>query len=197
MNPLFVPFLTYAIVSVFTPGPSNIAASILGSRVGVRRSLPFIAGMVVGFLAILFASAMLTEFLQANYARFSGYLRWGGVAYLVWLAASLFLPKGQGARVATPEGWGWGSGLLLVLLNPKGILFAVTTFVMFAPLLTGSIALSFGSAAFLSLLLLVSSVLWALTGAALTSALQNNTYLTVFNVIMALLLYAAYSIAVH
>jgi threonine/homoserine/homoserine lactone efflux protein len=154
--------------------------------------------MVIGFLAILFASATLTEVLQANYGRLSAYLRWGGVAYIVWLAVSLFLPKSENGRPSTQAQWGFGGGLLIVLLNPKGILFAVTTFVVFAPILTGSVARSFGSAAFLSFLLLVSSSLWSLTGAALTSALRNKTRQAVFNVVMALLLLlAAYSIAVH
>ena len=198
MNPLLLPFLTYSMVTIFTPGPGNISASALGARVGFRRAAPFISGMVLGYFLVLLSSAMLTEFLRANYSRFSGFVRWVGAAYIVWLAVSPFLSRHRSTTEVAASDLGFGSGFLLVLVNPKGILFAVTTFVSFSALLTGSIARSVASSAFLALLFLVAASLWAVVGAALSSAFKSRTFSLVFNFVMAvLLLYAAYSIVLH
>ena len=195
MNPLFLPFLSYAVVTVVTPGPSNLSASALASRVGFRKALPFILGNVVGLWAELTVSALLSEFLTAHYGRFAGYLKWVGAAYIVWLAVSLFLPKRKKAEEGPAAEWGFWNGLLLVLLNPKGILFAVTTFVSFSALLTGSVGRSLLSALLLALLAMGASCLWALTGAGLAAAFKSKAFTMAYSVLMALLLlYAAYAI---
>jgi cysteine/O-acetylserine efflux protein len=198
LNPLILPFLTYAIVSIFTPGPSNISTSTLGARVGFRRTIPYIAGTVLAFFLILMVSALLTNFLQANYARYSLYLRWIGAIYILWLALSLFLPKREKASKEESSDWGFGNGFLVVLLNPKGILFAITIFVSFSALLTGTILKSLIASAFMAFLCACATSLWAIAGAMLFSAFRSKSFSLVFNIIMAfLLLYAAYSIVFH
>jgi threonine/homoserine/homoserine lactone efflux protein len=182
---------------IFTPGPSNVSASALGSKVGYRKSTPYMVGMSISFFLILLISGLLTDFLKANYSQISMYLKWIGAAYIVWLVISLFIPAPQG-QTDKSTGMGLVSGFLLVLLNPKGILFAITTFASFSELVAGSLSKVIGSALFLALLLYASSSTWALTGFALASLFNNRRFAIIFNIVMALfLLYSAYSIIVH
>jgi cysteine/O-acetylserine efflux protein len=197
MHPLLIPFLSYSFLTIFTPGPANVSASALGSRIGYRRSLPYLVGMAVGFFLILTASGLLTDLIRENYAPLSVYLKWIGAGYIVSLAISLFLPSHK-ARTGKSRDIGFMSGFLLVLVNPKGIMFAATTFASFADLITASMLRSVGSVLFLALLGFCATSTWALTGAALAKLFNNKTFAISFNVVMALLLLcSAYSIIMH
>jgi len=153
MNELIAPMLTYAFVMTFTPGPNNVSASALGSKVGYRRSLPYLLGMASGFAAIMLAAGLLTDFLTRNYGLIAPYLKWIGVAYMVYLAASILLePLTHKAKESKAAREGYFGGLLLQILNIKVILYGITIYTSFPPILTGTIARTISSAAFLSAL---------------------------------------------
>jgi len=197
MDPLVLPFLSYAVVTTFTPGPNNISASAVGMRIGYRRTLPYLAGMALGFFILMFASGMLTEFLLNSYAVIAPWLKWIGVAYMVYLAVSLFLPhrekSGKEGGSAT-----FLSGLLLQLANPKVILYGITIYTSFSVLIAGSPPIVLFSAAALALLGFASVSLWAATGATLARFLKNDKARLGFNIAMALMLaWCAWSIAAH
>jgi cysteine/O-acetylserine efflux protein len=195
VNDLVVPFLTYAMLMTFTPGPNNVSASALGLRVGYRGSLPYLLGMSTGFIVIMLCGGFLTEFLTRNYAVISPYLKWIGAAYMVWLAVSLFLHSTKRKAVARD---GYAGGLLLQFVNPKGILYGITVFASFSSLLTGSVVKTIGSAVFLTAIGFASVSTWALVGSALSRYFERRSFRIVFNAIMAaLLVYSAISIVLH
>jgi cysteine/O-acetylserine efflux protein len=188
MNELLAPMLSYAFVMTFTPGPNNVSASALGMRVGYRRSLPYLLGVLCGFLMIMLASGLLTDFLTRNYGLIAPYLKWIGVAYMVYLAASILLEplhKGKGPNAARE---GYLGGLILQILNIKVILYGITIYTSFAPLLTGTIAKTLLSALFLSALGFASISTWCVAGAALSAILTRRAFRLAFNAAMALLL---------
>jgi cysteine/O-acetylserine efflux protein len=198
MDARLYPLLTYVFVMTFTPGPNNISASALGMRHGYRGTLPFIIGMTTGFFAILLAAGLLTDFLTRNYGLISPYLRWVGVAYMTYLAVVILLSSffQENHRFVSREGY--LGGFVQQFLNPKGILYAITIFTSFAPLLTGSIPLTVGSALLLSTIGFAAVSTWCLAGAGLSRFLTRQAYRFAFNAVMAaLLLYSAVSIAIH
>ena len=195
-DPLLIPFISYAFLMTFTPGPNNISASLLGLQQGYKKSLPYLSGISAGFLVIMLCGGFLTEFFTKNYAVISPYLKWIGVAYMIWLAVSLFLPskhkEGGGSRV------GFTGGLILQFLNPKGILYGITIFASFSSLLTGSIGKTVVSAILLTILGFASITMWSLVGSALSRWFSNRKVHLAFNIVMVLLLgYSVYSIIIH
>ena len=197
MSELLLPFLSYAVVTTFTPGPNNITASSHGMRLGYRRSLPCLLGMAAGFFLLMSASGLLTDFFVRSYSVIAPWLRWIGVAYMAWLGLSLFLPHRAGAVGRDGEAT-FLSGLLLQLANPKVILYGITIYTSFSALIASSLAAVALSALGLAALGFSSVSLWALTGASLGRFLTNVRARLVFNVAMALLLaWCAWSMAVH
>jgi cysteine/O-acetylserine efflux protein len=196
MHEPLVPFFTYAILTTFTPGPNNVSASALGLRLGYRRSLPYLLGITGGFLAIMLASGLLTEFLTRNYALIAPFLRWIGALYIAWLAVSLFLPSRAGEGGAASGREGFAGGLLLQVANPKVILYGVTIYTSFPTLLTGSGWRTLGSASFLAGVGFCAVSTWAAVGSALSRLFERPPFRLAFNAVMALLLlYSAVSIA--
>jgi len=191
----FLPVLSYALVSIFTPGPNNITASSLGMRIGYMRTLHFIAGVVVGFLCVMLASGLLTEVLVSAVARAGPVLRVVGVLYLLWLTYTVLRPE-RPAHENQDAGSRFIDGFLLQFVNIKVILFGMT---MYATLLvpwTKSWLAVLISAVILASLSFCSTSLWALLGAAIQRFIAIPRVRLVYSLVLAaLLLYAAWSVA--
>lgn len=189
-----LPVLSYALVSIFTPGPNNITASSLGMRVGYPRTLRFIGGVVTGFFCIMVASGLLTELLVSAYDRIAVILKIAGVTYLLWLVYTV-LRHEQGPHASHEAGARYRDGLLLQLVNPKVILFGLTMYAtLLAPLAKSWLAVVV-SAASLAVLSFCSTSLWALLGAGIQRFIANPKVRFAYSLVLAgLLLYAAWSI---
>lgn len=189
-----LPALGYALVCIFTPGPNNITSSSLGMRVGYRRTLHFIGGVVTGFFCIMVTSGLLTELLVSAYDRIAIVLKVAGVAYLLWLVYTVLRPE-HGAHASKEAGTRYRDGLLLQIVNPKVILFGLT---MYATLLAPLARIWFAviiSAALLAVLSFCSTSLWALLGAGIQRFIGNPKVRLAYSLVLAgLLLYAAWSI---
>jgi len=198
MNPLLVPFLTYATVTTFTPGPNNITSTAIGMRLGYRRTLPYILGIMAGFLVIMLAAGVLTEIASRAYRGALPYLKWIGVIYMCWLAVSLFLPSAHGAETAQVRNASFRSGLFLQIVNPKVILYGITIYSSFHVLLADTPMKLIGSSIFLAILGGIATSLWAVFGNLMSGFLKGRAAMLVFNITMALLLlYSAVSILLH
>jgi cysteine/O-acetylserine efflux protein len=190
-----LPVLSYALVSIFTPGPNNITSSSLGMRVGYPRTLRFIGGVVTGFFCIMVASGLLTELLVSAYDRIAVVLKIAGVAYLLWIAWTVVRPQDHAHASPTATGTGYRDGLLLQLVNPKVILFGLTMYAtLLAPLAKNWLAVVI-SAVLLAVLSFCSTSLWALLGAGIQRFIANPKVRFAYSlVLVGLLLYAAWSI---
>ncbi len=192
-----LPVLSYALACIFTPGPNNITSSSLGMRVGYRRTLRFIGGVVTGFFCVMVTSGLLTELLVSAYDRIAFVLKIAGVAYLLWIAWTVVRPQNHTHASPTATGTRYRDGLLLQFVNPKGILFGLTMYAtLLAPLTTSWLAVIV-SAALLAALSFCSTSLWALLGASIQRFITDPKVRFVYSlVLVGLLLYAAWSIVV-
>lgn len=128
-------FAATALVIELTPGPNMTWLALVAATEGRRAGLAAVAGVASGLALMALAAAfglaaMVTE-VPAVYQA----LRWGGVAYLLWLAWDAW----RDAEVAAtaPEAAGAGvlfrRGLLTNLLNPKAAVFYLTVQPAFLP----------------------------------------------------------------
>ncbi len=186
--------LSYALVSIFTPGPNNITSSSLGMRVGYPRTLRFIAGVVTGFFCIMVTSGLLTELLVSAYGQIALFLKVVGIFYLLWLAYTILRPV-QGVHASKEVGARYRDGLLLQIVNPKVILFGLTMYAtLLAPLTRNWLAVLL-SAALLAVLSFCSTSLWALLGASIQRFIANPKVRFAYSLtLVGLLLYAAWSL---
>lgn len=182
------PLAWYIFVMAATPGPNNAMLAASGMNFGVRRTVPHIAGIVGGIVA-LFAACGLglgVLFQTLPYAELtlsvigSVYL-----AYLAWRIANAAAPTAaEGARPLTFwESFGFQ------FLNPKGWVMALTAATL-APTLSGP------TSAALALVLVGAVVgapsmgVWTYFGAGLARLFQDDRMRRRINIALALLLVA-------
>lgn len=145
----------------YSPGPGNMFFAALGARYGLRACTPALAGYHLATLIVSFAIGLGYATAVAGAPWIGQALRFAGSAYVLWLAVGLMragpLDSAVSARPA-----GFGSGALLLLLNPKGYVIMVLMMTQFAaaasPTRIAVIAVLF------TLNNLVAFLVWALIG---------------------------------
>jgi cysteine/O-acetylserine efflux protein len=185
------PALAYALISTFTPGPSNISTVSVAVMHGYKNSLTYQAGLAVGVFLIMFISGLITTTLLGIFPMLEQVMRLVGAAYILYLAYTLlratYAFNDQPVRAA-----GFVSGFLLQVLNPKLMVYAFTLFSSFLAPLTNSVALLFAATLVLTAIAFCSTNLWAAFGNAVKVFLREPRQRAVVNIILALsLVYTA------
>ena len=189
---LLIAFLIFATVMFFTPGPNNIMLLSSGLTYGFRRTVPHIAGITIGFAFMIGAVGLGLGTVFIAYPILRTILKWGGVAYLVYLAAAIAMadpvkPDEGGRRKGPMTFWG---AAMFQWINVKGWVMVIGTITAYAAIAAFPWNIAIQTA--LSLLMgTVSTVVWALFGTALRPLLRSQKAVRAFNIVMALLLLAS------
>lgn len=191
----FISALAFAVSMSATPGPNNTMLTASGANFGLRRTVPHMLGVSIGFPVMLVAVALgAGELLRAHPVALA-VLRWAGAAYLLWLAWRIAT-----ARPATPEGGGEPAGrpfsffqaVLFQWINPKAWVIGLAAVLTQT---TASGAAQIAEAVLLALMFLAvtlaTSVLWILIGVGAARVLRTPRALRGFNIAMAALLVAS------
>lgn len=121
-------FLAAYALAVFSPGPAVAAVVARSLGTGFRRTLPFIAGIVIGDLVWFnFAVLGLSVLAQTLFWLFTT-IKYLCVAYLLYLAWKLWTAPAAAIAPAQNPGGGWRlmiGGLSLTLGNPKVMIFFI------------------------------------------------------------------------
>jgi len=143
--------LIFAIDSI-APGPAVAMVISRGASVGLNRTLPFIAGLVVGDLMLFLMALIGLMTLINSLGPLFFLIKWIGIAYLLYLAYSMWTAKPiDFDSTPAPKGSGWRSFVLAIFLplgNPKAVGFYVALLPAFMDVeqLTMSTALNFSLA---------------------------------------------------
>lgn len=178
----------FAVVSSITPGPNNMMILASGVNFGFVRSLRHLFGIVLGFgLMILLVGLGLHTLLERFPLIYSA-MRWGGAAYLLWLAwklANAGPPSTNAAQAAQPMGF--FSAAAFQWINPKAWVMAITAISTFLPPDAQALHILSLTALFAALNLPCVAT-WGAFGSAMRRTLQDPMKLRIFNITMALAL---------
>jgi threonine/homoserine/homoserine lactone efflux protein len=178
----------FAVVSSITPGPNNMMILASGVNFGFSRSLRHLFGITWGFgLMILLVGLGLHTLLERFPLIYSA-MRWGGAAYLLWLAwklANAGPPSVNAPTAAQPMGF--FAAAAFQWINPKAWVMAVTAISTFLPSQAQPMQILTLTALFVALNLPCVAT-WGAFGSAMRRILQDPRRLRVFNITMALAL---------
>lgn len=188
---LLVALAVFCLVTLFTPGPNNLMLMTSGLNFGVRRGVPHLLGVVLGFsLMVLIVGLGLGAIFEA-WPLLYVLLKYAGAAYLLYLAWQIAVskPPTPGADSARSP-ISFLQAAVFQWVNPKAWVMAVgaiSTYAAVAPFPFNVLVI----AALFGLFGLASSGTWLGFGAALQRLLKEPRAVRVFNIVMALLLVAS------
>lgn len=122
----------FAFVSSATPGPNNLLLVSSGALYGWRRTLPLLAGILLGF-AILLASAVLgLGSIVAKWPQLVDIVRIMGAAWLAAMSVRFFLAAKETdgverERAALSRPFRFFEGVMFQWINPKALILALTS----------------------------------------------------------------------
>jgi cysteine/O-acetylserine efflux protein len=191
--PNFTAFLSYILITSFTPGPNNIMSMTNASRYSFRKSFTFNIGIFFGFFIIIGLSSVFSITLISLIPSIKSAMTWIGAAYILWLAWKTYHSKSEKDQLSNKNTNTFLSGLLLQFVNPKVILYSLTTVSTFIIPYYSSAPILAGFALLLALVGFASTCCWALFGSVFHACLAKHNKLA--NIIMAILLvYCAVSL---
>jgi threonine/homoserine/homoserine lactone efflux protein len=188
---LLIAFVLFAAVMFFTPGPNNIMLLSSGLTYGFRPTLPHIAGITFGFAFMIGTVGLGLGTIFIAYPVLQTILKYGGVAYLVYLAAVIATSDPVTSGEASSRGpmTFWGA-VMFQWINAKGWVMVIGTITAYAAIASfpWNVAIQ---VAFSLILGAVSCTAWALFGSSLRQRLTSRRAVRAFNIAMAVLLLAS------
>jgi threonine/homoserine/homoserine lactone efflux protein len=129
-------FALTALIVELTPGPNMAWLALVSASEGRRPGYAAVAGVALGLAVVGLLSGLGLAALIAGYPPAYQALRWGGVAYLLYLAWDGWREAGtdeNGPAPGSPLGVWFRRGLITNLLNPKAAVFYIAVLPEFLP----------------------------------------------------------------
>ena len=172
-----------AAVVMGSPGPSTMSITAAGAAFGLRRSLGYLAGLVMGTTTVLMAVAqgLLTLLLSLPWLA-PGLIAASGI-YILYLAFRIATapPLSRQARpVAAPS---LAGGFFLAIANPKA-------YAAIAAVFAGTRLDPVPKILVLSLMIILIHLVWLLAGASLSRMLHDPRRGRIANILFAAILIA-------
>jgi threonine/homoserine/homoserine lactone efflux protein len=173
-----------------SPGPSTISLVAAAVGFGVRRSLPYCAGLVVGTTVVLLAAATGVTAVLLAVPTLHWVLAVAATGYTLWLAYRLAMAGPLAKRVASDRRPSFADGIVLGVANPKAwiAIAAVFASARVASTAVGDATLKIP---LLALMIVLIHGVWLFVGRLLMPALRSPGRARAVNIALAGLLVAA------
>lgn len=109
----------FAISASVTPGPNNIMVMSAGASVGIRKSLPLLMGICVGFTLMLLLVGLGFGQLFTRFPELHMFIKCAGTLYLLYLAWLIARPTDGMADSNGTRPFGFFKGALFQWVNAK------------------------------------------------------------------------------
>lgn len=131
---LFVSLASFAFIAAITPGPNNLLLMSSGALFGLRRTVPHLIGIQLGFAALMIAAVFGLGTLVARWPWLITIVRVLGASWLAWLSLRFFRAtvkdtSTEGRMEAAPisRPFRFVEAIVFQWVNPKGIVTAVSS----------------------------------------------------------------------
>ena len=179
----------FAFVSSITPGPNNLMLMASGANFGVRRTLPHMLGVALGFTFMLVVVGLGLAGVFERHPAAHVALEAASVVYLLHLAWRIATAAAPGEADPSGRPFSFLQAAAFQWVNPKAWAMALTAVTVYTAARDWAsvvvVAVTFGA------INLPSVGSWALLGQGMRRLLTNPARLRAFNVAMALLLVAS------
>jgi len=191
----------FAAVSSGTPGPNNLMILTSGVNFGMKRSIPHLMGITLGFCFMIFCVGMGLQTMFSVVPHLETILRYVGTVYLLWLAWKIAnsgpISSGSGDEKSSgAKPMGFWAATAFQWVNPKAWFMAISAITTYAS--TAASAEVGSKLVQVLLVVLVFGIInlplvacWGWFGSAMRRFLQDPKNLKMFNITMAILLVAS------
>ena len=180
--------MLFGIIAAVTPGPNNVMLTTTGLNFGVRRGVPHLLGICIGFPVMLALIGLGFGTLFELYPLLHEAIKLIGIAYLLYLAWKIAGSSGGVGRIKQEKPINFWQAAAFQWVNPKAWIMGSSALAAYTSLddsffvQVAIICVSF------MLITIPCAGVWLVFGAGLQRFLRDPKHLKLFNIAMALLL---------
>ena len=181
---LLIALVGFAFATSVTPGPNNMMLMASGANFGLRRTVPHMLGVSLGFGAMVVVLGLGVDRIIAGSPLLSETLKWVSMAYMLWLAWKIAHAGRPSDATASARPMTFLQAAAFQWVNPKAWAMALGALSAYAAGVGGALVVGIVFA----LVNLPTVSIWAAMGQGLRQFLAVPGRLRVFNWTMAALL---------
>ena len=187
MHPEILSISLFWFVTAYTPGPNNVVASYSGFNFGIKKTIPHIFGVTLGFTSlVLFLSIGLINIFKI-FPIIQIVIRYLGTLFLIYLAYKIaFSTSSNETQKENPVKF--IETFLFQYLNPKGVTIAIIVVSTYVELGVNYISYATQIVVLAFLFSVTSITLWTFVGKFLRKFATNDKFIKYFNYVMSGLL---------
>ncbi len=181
-------FITYIMVSVFTPGPNNIFSSISSARIGIKKTMRFMLGILVGTFLVFVITGLFNVYLYQNIRIITQIIGVLGGVFIIFLALKMYWTRKDSEKILIKNNKLFLMAVILNFINAKTLIFGLTVATYYLELgfpVEGMVLFN----SIMAILCFLAVLVWGLFGKVFREILAK--YRILYIIIMSLLL--AYS----
>lgn len=171
-----------------TPGPNNIMLLSSGVNFGIKKSLPHVFGINLGFPIMIVALGIGLISLFAEFPSLYLTMKFVGISYLLFLAFKIAITPVSAEAKEQAKPISFVQAAAFQWVNPKAWIMAISAIVAFSSATNASLLELLSVALAYIVFGLPCSFVWLFAGAGLKGILENPLFVKLFNRVMALLL---------
>ena len=187
MHPEILSMALFWIVAAYTPGPNNVIASYSGFNFGIKKTLPHIFGVALGFTFLIFLLTIGLVNVFKIFPIIQVSLKYLGSIFLVYLAYKIYFSKIDSEK-KNENPVKFIETFLFQFLNPKGVLIGIIIVSTYVEHGDNYLAYATQVIFFAFLVSLSSITFWTFVGKYLRKFATNEKFIKYFNCVMSLLL---------
>ena len=177
----------FGLVTSVTPGPNNTYLLASGMNYGLKRSIPYLAGILIGLTAIVLAVIFGVGVVFATFPVIYQILKWVGFAYICWMAWGVATSGTRSARAKSDSYVGFWKAIGFQFVNPKAWIVSLSFVATYVPV-GQSVWVEIVFALVLVVTTFPGAFVWATLGQLLSTWLSDERKRRIFNYIAATLL---------
>tara|TARA_Y100000992_G_scaffold297741_1_gene261763 strand:- start:483 stop:1073 length:591 start_codon:yes stop_codon:yes gene_type:complete len=187
MHPEILSMALFWIVAAYTPGPNNVIASYSGFNFGIKKTLPHIFGVTLGFTFLMFLLTLGLVNVFKIFPIIQISLKYLGSMFLIYLAYKIsFSQLDNEKKNENPVKF--IETFIFQFLNPKGVLIGVIIVSTYVEYGSNYLAYATQIVLFAFMVSLTSITFWTFVGKYLRKFATNEKFIKYFNYAMSVLL---------
>ena len=185
MYPQLVPLIFFSVAAAFTPGPNNIIGSYSGFNFGIKKSIPLILGVTLGYTILISLAAGGLNIVFNTFPILKTIIKVIGSIFLIYLAYKIsFQNQIKEKSIKNPVKF--FDTFIFQFINPKGVFAAITSISLFVELGENYIFHSVVVITVSFFCAVTSITSWCLLGKFLRRFAENKKFIQRFNYTMSL-----------
>jgi len=187
MHPEILSMALFWVVAAYTPGPNNVIASYSGFNFGIKKTLPHIFGVTLGFTSLIFFLIIGLVNIFKIFPIIQTSLKYLGSFFLIYLSYKILFSR-MSKKEKNDNPVKFIETFLFQFLNPKGVLIGIIIVSTYVGQGDQHLMYATQVILFAFLISLSSITFWTFVGKYLRKFATNEKFIKYFNCVMSLLL---------